>query len=210
MEPMAIQAVSMILECFGSSNRDGRTQTSVTRRSFRPVNSWRWMRDAATFQADPHLFPFGEFNSPIGFEDIWAFERKWARSERDAWRSWKTDVPFSDTPSFPAAAGQTERRAHCAAAAECSLRSARDAIGAHNSPVMGKFGLFSTAAPRISVFAGCRQRSNTPSAPQQRSGRCFRANRRGAKQPHRGGATEREGRSVVGPDRDRDLYRLRS
>jgi len=30
------------------------------------------------------LFPFGEFNSLIGFEDIWAFERKWARSERDA------------------------------------------------------------------------------------------------------------------------------
>jgi 2-methylisocitrate lyase-like PEP mutase family enzyme len=33
---------------------------------------------------DLPLFPFGEFNSLIGFEDIWAFERQWARSERDA------------------------------------------------------------------------------------------------------------------------------
>jgi 2-methylisocitrate lyase-like PEP mutase family enzyme len=30
------------------------------------------------------LFPFTEFNSLIGFEDIWAFERKWARREPDA------------------------------------------------------------------------------------------------------------------------------
>src|SRR6185312_7666924 len=54
MEPMAIQAVSMILECFASSNRDGRTQTSVTRPSFRPTHgddgkrrkfhSARWFR----------------------------------------------------------------------------------------------------------------------------------------------------------------------
>ena len=29
------------------------------------------------------LFPFGEFNSLIGFEDVWAFERQWARREGD-------------------------------------------------------------------------------------------------------------------------------
>jgi 2-methylisocitrate lyase-like PEP mutase family enzyme len=27
------------------------------------------------------LFSFGEFNSLIGFEDVWAFERKWARND---------------------------------------------------------------------------------------------------------------------------------
>jgi len=27
------------------------------------------------------LFPFSEFNSLIGFEEVWAFERKWARPE---------------------------------------------------------------------------------------------------------------------------------
>ena len=30
------------------------------------------------------LFPFNEFNSLIGFEDVWAFERKWGRRELDA------------------------------------------------------------------------------------------------------------------------------
>jgi 2-methylisocitrate lyase-like PEP mutase family enzyme len=30
------------------------------------------------------LFPFNEFNSLIGFEDVWAFERKWRRHEIDA------------------------------------------------------------------------------------------------------------------------------
>ena len=30
------------------------------------------------------LFPFNEFNSLIGFEDVWAFERKWGRREIDA------------------------------------------------------------------------------------------------------------------------------
>ena len=25
------------------------------------------------------LFPFAEFNTLIGFEDVWAFERRWAR-----------------------------------------------------------------------------------------------------------------------------------
>jgi 2-methylisocitrate lyase-like PEP mutase family enzyme len=32
----------------------------------------------------PSLFPFNEFNSLIGFEDVWAFERKWRRHEIDA------------------------------------------------------------------------------------------------------------------------------
>jgi Phosphoenolpyruvate phosphomutase len=32
----------------------------------------------------PSLFPFNEFNSLIGFEDVWAFERKWGRRELDA------------------------------------------------------------------------------------------------------------------------------
>ena len=27
------------------------------------------------------LFSFAEFNSLIGFEDVWAFERKWARND---------------------------------------------------------------------------------------------------------------------------------
>lgn len=30
------------------------------------------------------LFPFNEFNSLIGFEDVWAFERKWGHRELDA------------------------------------------------------------------------------------------------------------------------------
>ena len=30
------------------------------------------------------LFNFGEFNSLIGFEDVWAFERRWARKEKEA------------------------------------------------------------------------------------------------------------------------------
>jgi 2-methylisocitrate lyase-like PEP mutase family enzyme len=30
------------------------------------------------------LFSFKEFNSLIGFEDVWAFERKWARADREA------------------------------------------------------------------------------------------------------------------------------
>jgi 2-methylisocitrate lyase-like PEP mutase family enzyme len=30
------------------------------------------------------LFPFSEFNSLIGFEDVWAFERKWERRELDS------------------------------------------------------------------------------------------------------------------------------
>ena len=30
------------------------------------------------------LFNFSEFNSLIGFEDVWAFERRWARKEKEA------------------------------------------------------------------------------------------------------------------------------
>ena len=30
------------------------------------------------------LFPFNEFSSLIGFEDVWAFERKWGRGALEA------------------------------------------------------------------------------------------------------------------------------
>ena len=34
-----------------------------------------------TIQATPTLFDFKTFCSMIGFEDVWAFEKAWARGE---------------------------------------------------------------------------------------------------------------------------------
>jgi 2-methylisocitrate lyase-like PEP mutase family enzyme len=39
--------------------------------------------EGASVSPDVPLYGFREFQSLIGFEDVWAFERRWAREGRD-------------------------------------------------------------------------------------------------------------------------------
>jgi len=43
-----------------------------------------FVKEGTSDSPDLPLFPFSEFNSLIGFEEVWAFERKWARDAEAA------------------------------------------------------------------------------------------------------------------------------
>ena len=75
------------------------------------------------------------------------------------------------------------------------------AIGARNSPVMGNLEYCRLAALRISVFLGWGGRT-PPRLKKYKRSTLARAFRR-AKEPDEGGVANREGRSAVGPGRDR-------
>jgi len=67
---------------FAGAARPARTQRISAADAAALVRSGDWVEYGAGMGQPDGLFDFNEFCSLIGFEDVWAFERQWARDER--------------------------------------------------------------------------------------------------------------------------------